>query len=214
MGADKALIPLAGRPLVARSVDILHQAGLTACIAGARSPLGEFAPVVEDREADQGPLGGVCSALRAMEEGMFAKKMPRKGPSGMRWAVFLSVDLPLLPASLLACLLDRARITGVAATLASVNGYPQTFPAVVDRLALPALEAELKAGRGGCFAAFQVAAAKLGRPMAVCAVELLLQCGQIAHQGGLPAARWFLNVNAAGDLRRAEATLHGADRVI
>jgi molybdopterin-guanine dinucleotide biosynthesis protein A len=137
-------------------------------------------------------LGGICAALAS---------------TSARWAVFLAVDLPLLPASLVAFLLDHAQITGRAVTVSSVNGYAQTFPAVVDRAALPALEIELAAGRGGCFSAFEASAAGLGQPVTVLAVELLVQAGQVAHPDGLPAARWFLNVNAPADLRRAKA--HG-----
>ena len=146
MGQDKALVELAGWPLVAHAVGILRQAGLTASVAGSRSPLAAFAPVVEDSKADLGPLGGICAPLAS---------------TSARWVVFLPIDLPLLPASLVAYLLDRARTTDKAVTLCSVNGFAQTFPAVVDRATLPALEAELSAGRRGCFAAFQASAASL-----------------------------------------------------
>jgi len=176
----------------------LHQAGLQATIAGARSPLAEFAPVIEDSELDRGPLVGICEALAA---------------STARWAVFLPVDLPLLPVSLVLYLLHHARITGAAATLASLNGFAQTFPAVIDRAALPVLESELNAGCGGCFSAFQAAADRLGRPMPVLAVEGLVQCGAVAHPAGLPAIRWFLNLNSSEQLHRAENCLRGSDRV-
>jgi hypothetical protein len=39
----------------------------------------------------------------------------------------------------------------------------------------------------------------------VLAVELLVQSGRISHPESLPAARWFLNVNAPADLRLATA---------
>jgi molybdopterin-guanine dinucleotide biosynthesis protein A len=136
-----------------------------------------------------GPLGGICAALAAT--------------SACR-AVFLPVDLPLLPASLLIYLLHHARITGRAITLASVNGFAQTFPAVVGREALPTLRSEMQAGRMGCFSAFKAAAVGLGQPLSLIPLELLLQTGHIAHPGGLPAVHWFLNVNTPEDLRRAE----------
>ncbi len=198
MGEDKALVSLAGRPLIAHAVDILHRAGLAAHIAGARSPLGAFAPVVEDMEADRGPLGGICAALAS---------------TAARWSVFLPVDLPLMPPLLLGYLLNHARIVEAAVTLPAVNEFAQTFPAVVDRAALPIFEGELKAGRGGCFAAFKAAAGRLGGLSQV-AVESLVQCGQVAHSGDMPPIWWFLNVNAAGDLKKAETYLAGPHRVI
>ena len=189
MGQDKALVPFAGQPLVAHALLVLRDAGLEASLAGARSSLVVFAPVVEDCECGRGPLGGICAALAS---------------TTARRAVFLPVDLPLLPVSLVDYLLHHAQITGRAVTLPSVNGFAQTFPVVVDRATLPVFEAELAAGRGGCFSAFQAAAASLGQPVTVVAVELLVQSGQAAHPDGLPAASWFVNINTAADLRRAE----------
>lgn len=198
MGRDKALTELAGQPLVTRALGILREAGLSAVIAGARSPLAAYAPVVEDAAAGYGPLGGICAALASTHA---------------RWAVFLSVDMPLLPASLVAYLLRHAQITGAAVTVPSVNGFAQTFPVVVDRAALPAFEESLQTGYGGCFAAFQTAAASLGRGLSIISCELLAQAGEVAHPDGLPAVFWFLNVNDTAELARAEALLTGIHRV-
>ena len=189
MGVDKALIQLGGEPLIAHALGILREAGLPASIAGGQMGLSAFAPVVADRQPGLGPLSGICAALAS---------------TSVQWAVFLSVDLPLLPASLLDWLLRRAEITGRAVTVPSVNGFAQTFPAVVARAALPVLERELESGRRGCFSAFRAAAGSLGEQIAVVPVEPLVQCGQIAHPRSLPAACWFLNVNTGDDLRRAE----------
>jgi len=188
MGSDKALEPLAGQPLIAHGLSILRQAGLATSIAGARSPLANFAPVVEDSQPGLGPLGGICAAIAS---------------TSACQAVFLPVDLPLLPASLIAFLLHHARITDAAVTLCSVSGFTQTFPAVVSRTALSVLQGELEAGRRGCFSAFQAASTRLGQPLSVLPVELLAQSGHVSHPGGLPPFRWFLNVNDSEDLRRA-----------
>jgi len=205
MGEDKALVRFAGRPLVERALGILRGAGLTASIAGARTAsampaLEAYAPVVADAEAGLGPLGGICAALAWA--GLASAPL---ATVGVRWAVFLPVDLPLMPSTLIAFLLDHARITGRAVTLASVNGFAESFPAVVDRAVLPVLCEELEAGRGGCFAGFRTACARLNQPMTVLAIEAVVQAGQIAHAEGLPAVRWFLNVNRPADLSRAEA---------
>jgi molybdenum cofactor guanylyltransferase len=196
MGTDKALVELDGEPLVARSLNILRQADLSATIAGARSELSRFAPVIDD--PGDGPLSGVCAALRSMQA---------------EYAVFLSVDMPLLPSSLLACLLNHARITDSVAAVASVNGFAQTFPAVVHEAALAAAQSELTSGKGGCLHAFRAAAAQLNRPFTMLAVENLAQAGQVEHTSGLPPASWFLNVNTPADLERAESWLSLTHRV-
>lgn len=205
MGCDKALLPFAARPLIAHALSLLREAGLPASIAGAnpqaRALLASSAPVVDDPEPGLGPLAGICAALRS---------------TSTQYAVFLPVDLPLLPASLLAYLLHHARVTGHAVTVPSIAGFSQTFPAVIDRAALGALEAALHAGTGGCFSAFQSAAACLDQPIGAVAVELLAQSGQVTHPLGLPPLRWFLNLNTPADLRCAEAFVNRrspADRV-
>ena len=203
MGRDKALVELDGRPLIAWALDALRQvnldalqqtnpeipcgAGLPVRIAGARSNLGNFAEMIPDREEDAGPLAGICAALTATEAEL---------------AAFLPVDLPLMPSGLIAYLAWDAAVTGCMVTLASVNGYPQTFPSVVRRSALAALENELKNGVTGCFAGFQAAAACAGERVRAIAAESLAQTGHVEHPTGLPPARWFHNVNSPDELAR------------
>ena len=194
MGRDKALSPFAGEPLIARAVSTLREVGLPIAIAGAassaRASLVSYVPVVDDPQPGLGPLSGICAAMAA---------------TSARLAVFLPVDLPLLPSSLIAYLLHHARITRHAVTVPSINGFIQTFPAVLERSALPELQNELHSGQRGCFSAFRAAADGLGQPIASLAVELLAQSGQVSHPLGLPPVRWFLNVNTPQDLHRAEA---------
>jgi molybdenum cofactor guanylyltransferase len=197
MGRDKALVELAGAPLLWHALRTFREAGLEASIAGGQAELADSAPLVADCWPGTGPLGGICSALAASEA---------------RWSVFLPIDMPFLPANLLLCLLSHAAITGRLITIASVGGFAESFPVVIDHAALPVLELELAAGRNGCFRAFQAAAEAMGEPVTGVAVEHLVQCGQVRHPAALPACRWFLNVNTAENLRRAES-LHAAHRL-
>lgn len=200
MGRDKAALEFAGQPLVARALGLFQEAGITAMIAGVPSPAGAASPalgslpisalVVADNSPGHGPLSGICTALSIIS---------------VRYAVFLPVDLPLLPPSLLVFLVRHAQITGSAVTVPSVSGFSQTFPAVLDRSTLPALENELGSGRYGCFSAFNAAAAALGQSVSSVSVELLAQSGQVFDPRGLAPIRWFLNVNTPDDLKRAEA---------
>jgi molybdopterin-guanine dinucleotide biosynthesis protein A len=194
MGQDKALLLFAGRPLVAHALSILSQAGLAVSIAGsrpsARESLEAFAPVIVDPEPGLGPLAGICAALAS---------------TSARYALFLPVDVPLMPPALIAFLVHSSRITGGAVTVSSVGGFDQTFPVVLDRALLPTLQAALDARSGGCYSAFQAAAASLEQPIHSVDVELLSQSGQITHPLGLPPVRWFLNLNTPGDVEQAAA---------
>jgi molybdopterin-guanine dinucleotide biosynthesis protein A len=181
MGRDKALVELAGRPLIAWALDVLRGAGLTAKIAGAKTDLSVFAPVAPDAWDNVGPLGGVCSALRQTE---------------LDWAVFVTVDQPLMSPALLVGLLEHARSTEQAVTVASVSGVPQTFPAVVRRTALNVLEGELDQGRLGCMVAFRVAGRKV-----VAAEEIA------GPEARVPVDAWFANVNTPQDFERVKSLL-------
>ena len=192
MGTDKALVEFRGQPLIVHALQILRGAGLSAAIAGGQPGLEVYAPVVADLNPGLGPLSGICAALDS---------------ASASWAVFIPVDLPLLPVSLIAFLLQQARISGASVTLCSVGGFVQSFPVVLRRQLLPLLKSELEAGRGGCFSAFKAAATTLGESINVLPVDLMAKPGQLVDPGRLPATRWFMNLNNAEDLQRAESIL-------
>jgi molybdopterin-guanine dinucleotide biosynthesis protein A len=188
MGRDKALIEVAGRPLIQHSLQILRGAGLEPRIAGAQTDLSGFASVVPDGPEDSGlgPLAGICAALSACAR---------------RFAVMLPVDLPLIPASLIEYLLYHARVAEAAVTVASVAGFVQTLPAVVDRAALAPLADTLQSGDRNCLKAFRAAGGDLAGGFHVLAVELLVQTGHVRHPLAMHPGQWFLNVNTSEDLR-------------
>jgi molybdopterin-guanine dinucleotide biosynthesis protein A len=194
MGQDKALIALAGVPLIQRALTILRSAGLEPRIAGATSDLSSFAPTLPDEPSQSGlgPLAGICSALAS---------------GTTRYAVFVPIDLPLLPASLIEYLLHRAMITASAMTAVSVAGFVQTFPVVIDRVGLPVLQSTLRSEDRNCLRAFRAAADAISRPFSIQPVELLVQSGQVSHPQGFATADWFLNINSPQELTRAETLL-------
>jgi len=200
MGQDKALLTFAGRPLIAHALAVLKDAGLQPAIAGARNALSSFAPVVEDPPANagKGPLSGICAALRS---------------TSARLAVFVPIDLPFIPYSLIAYLVFHALVTGSPVTVSSINGRTQTFPAVIERSALDFLEGQLNSGVWGCFAAYLHAAESLASRLSILPAEPLVQSGQIVHPASLPPAIWFLNLNSPRDLMHAERFANSGLRV-
>lgn len=192
MGRDKSLITFNGEPLIARAIAILRAAGLEPRIAGARADLPSFAPTIADDPAfpGLGPLSGICPALQA---------------TSVRFAVFLPVDLPLLPPALLRYLVHHAHVTGSAVTLVSLCGFVETFPVVIDRAAAPTLNESLRSESRKCLTAFRDAAGALSAPMSILPVELLLQAGQVSDPHALPPQAWFLSINTPEDLSRAQS---------
>lgn len=194
MGQDKSLVTLNGTPLIQHAIAIFRSVGLEPCIAGARSDLSTFAPVIADdpAHAGLGPLSGICPALDA---------------GTARYAIFLPVDLPLLPSGLIAYLLHHAELSESAITVASIAGFIETFPVVVDRAAAPELQSSLRSNDRNCLAAFRTASNALSKPFSVLPVELLIQAGQVADSMGLPAHTWFLSTNTPTDIARADSLL-------
>lgn len=181
MGRDKALLawpdPEAPR-LIATAVALLRSAGCEPHIAGQRPDLASYAPVVPDLRPGLGPLGGIECALASCAPDEFA--------------VFVPVDVPMLPPELLRALIARAQITGSAATLPSAAGQPQPLCVVLAAHFLPVIRAALDAGEG-----------KVLRVLARAGVDLLRTEAWLAAQRQPPAgtpAQWFRNLNSAADL--------------
>lgn len=185
MGADKALVSLGGVPLIVIALQKLRAAGFNPGIAGGDARLKIYGEVIPDRNEGLGPLGGVCAAIEATRH---------------EYALFLSVDQPLLPGSMVTLLVTQARSTGSPITLASVNGIPQTFPAVIERKTLSFLLTELSAGRRSCIRAFHAAAEHERKPLRILHTEALVQAGYVEHPTDMPVLHWFLNVNRPEDL--------------
>jgi molybdopterin-guanine dinucleotide biosynthesis protein A len=194
MGQDKALVRLGGLTFVERAVSTLRAAGLVVAVAGTQSVLDVDVPAIHDASPDQGPLSGICTAL---------------SQTNAEWSVFLPVDMPFVPPSLLDSMLRSAMSTDREVTLVSMSGFRQTFPAVLNRAVLPSLTNSLQSGTRGCFRAFEAAAARLGGRMALLPVEMLAVAGQVADREGSPAARWLVNINTPADLEDAGSFLSG-----
>ena len=140
-GADKALLPLAGRPMIAHLIDRLApQCAPLGINAGGEA--GRFAftdlPVLSDSVAGQpGPLAGILAAL------------DWAAASGADAVVTAAVDTPFPPADLVDRLRQAARPTGLAIAASPDNTgrmrrHP-TFGLWPVRLRGP-LRAALKAG--------------------------------------------------------------------
>ena len=179
-GGDKALLPLAGRPLLAHVLDRLTpQLGPLALSAnGDRNRFAAFGlPVLADDEpAGAGPLAGLLAGLD------WAATL------GAAELVTAAVDTPFLPRDLVARLRAAAGPAGIAIAAAPGGAGPERHPtAGLWPVALRAtLRADLAAGerRLGAWAA------ALG-----CALA------------SFPDPDAFFNVNTPADLARAEAML-------
>lgn len=86
MGRDKALLAFRGRPMVEIAIEKLRGFCAEVSIAGNRNDLSRFAPVVGEQRCEAGPAAGIEAGLLAC---------------GQPWAMFVPVDVPLVPGELL-----------------------------------------------------------------------------------------------------------------
>lgn len=179
-GADKALLPLAGAPLLAHVIDRLEPQ-VERLALSANGEAGRFAgfglPVLPDAEA-AGPLAGLLAALRWA------------GPLGASAVLSAPVDGPFLPPDLCPRLCLAAENAPEGLALASAGGrlHP-TYGLWPVALAAPLAE----------FLASGVKPKVLDFARAHGAVEAVF-----ADDGA------FENLNTPDDLARAEALLKGA----
>jgi molybdopterin-guanine dinucleotide biosynthesis protein A len=114
IGGEKAIAPLAGRPLISRPLAAAREAGLeTVVIAKAATVLPPLAErVLHEPESPRHPLCGVLTALD-----FAAKRLPAPA------VLLLGCDMPFLTSELLAWL---AGLSGTA--MARVGGRAQPLP--------------------------------------------------------------------------------------
>jgi molybdopterin-guanine dinucleotide biosynthesis protein A len=179
MGADKAFLPLDGRTLLARALDLARSATHDVRIVGEAEKFAVFAPVVEDVFPGCGPLGGIHAALRASQAEL---------------NLILAVDMPFVPPALLPFLITRARSSGAAVTVARAAGGWQPLCGVYRREFADVAEKALQAGSYKIDALFDEA-----RTQAISEDEL--------EAAGFSASV-FRNLNTRGELEAARETGH------
>ena len=213
MGRDKALVELAGKPLVLRAVLKLRRICADVAIAGGDASLDMFAPVVVDIHPGCGPLSGIEAAL---------------AHSTHDWNLFLPIDMPLMPSAVLeTCFVGVALKTlpALAAIVHTVDGRDQPLCAIYHRALLPFIQEALAAGRYKLMPVVREAARRLaverkheGRPLLWNAAYAsdTVEIGAPALAEGTIfervtpeqlAARplWFANLNTPEDLALAAA---------
>jgi molybdopterin-guanine dinucleotide biosynthesis protein A len=131
MGSDKAALLLQGEPLLLRTVRLLRTITPDIAIIGPpeRAALAPDVPILPDRWPQQGPLGGIATALRALT-----------GEA----VLVVGCDMPFLNSALLRSLISLAPAYDAVAVRTDGEAHP--LHAVYQRRCLPALESQLLAG--------------------------------------------------------------------
>jgi molybdenum cofactor guanylyltransferase len=137
MGRDKALMELAGKPLIRHAVKKLRRVCMDVRILSNNEELESFAPIVRDLHPGCGPISG-------MEAGLLH--------SIFEWNLFMAVDMPFLPSSFVFSVVrhfvrDAERgDRGVRVRMYTVDGRPQPGFCLLHKDLAPFLTAALERG--------------------------------------------------------------------
>lgn len=190
MGADKALLEVGGVPMVQMAVEKLRSFCAEVSIAGNRDDLAAYAEVVHETRIDAGPAAGIEAGLQAARE---------------PWALFVPVDVPLVPPELLRRWAEEVLCmenTGLAVSHLAAAGDQATFCMIrsdcVERFSEVLDDGERRLTR-----IFEVLSRAEGISWVHDAGEL---CG---HPETAVLERWFMNVNTPEDLAEVERAAIG-----
>jgi molybdenum cofactor guanylyltransferase len=178
MGSDKALMELGSKTLIQRACELAESVADSFSIVGAPEKLSSFGPVIPDIHPNQGPLGGLYSALSASQTDL---------------NLILAVDLPLLTHDFLLSFRGLAEHEQIKTVVPRVGGRLQPLCAFYPRQA--ATEAERLLGSG---------ISKLESLFEKVSLHVVEE-NEIQRLGGSP--EMFLNVNSPEDYERAKRIL-------
>ena len=130
MGRDKCLLPLRGRTLLERALELARTATQHIRIVGPKAKFGPDA--IEDIYPGRGPLGGIHAAL---------------SHSKTELNFILSVDTPFVPPEFLQVLREEAEKARTVITLPFASGTYQPLCAVYRREFLGLAERALQGGQ-------------------------------------------------------------------
>lgn len=120
-GRDKALVELAGKPMLARMIELMRRFEQDVKIVAAPGKYSSFgAEVVEDRWPGEGPLGGIITALIHAEE----------IDVQCGWNFIVSCDMPFLNPDWMQYLVERATQSAAQVVLPHSTNGPEPLCAV------------------------------------------------------------------------------------
>jgi molybdopterin-guanine dinucleotide biosynthesis protein A len=207
MGRDKALLELAGKPLVQHAVLKLRKLTGDVYILSSRAELSVFASLICDLRESCGPLGGIEAALAHTQRD---------------WILVLPVDMPFVPTALLEDWI-RGVVDRLKARVAmfTVDGLPQPALCLLHRDLLLAISKALDEGRLKLYPALEAAAKEFAACDSVPLEEVLLTSKWDNDTPNEPfllteaqhAARhlWFANLNTPQEFAEAERHVDALD---
>jgi molybdenum cofactor guanylyltransferase len=192
-GTDKALAKFAGKTMLQRTGELLESVSDDVHIVGSRGKYEDTRwPLIPDRWPGEGPLGGVLTALRHIEE------LDGARDQSFSWALILSCDMPFLTREFLGFLWERAADTHAHVVV------PQSENGLEPLCACWRVEATEVVQ-----AAFGEGIRKVTQAMKRLSMEVLDESAWKRFDSG---NRLFWNMNTPGDYEEARRILEAGNR--
>lgn len=139
MGQDKADLLLHGKSFLEIQIEKARELGISdIVVSGYRGQLQQSdVRIIPDEKPEQGPLGGLSTCLNVIKS---------------QWALVLSVDAPLVPASELRHLLKYAEEEAQKAVIVQSGAQQYPLIGVYHRSLVPAMLEEVTQRKGSVFA--------------------------------------------------------------
>jgi len=133
MGRDKALLEIDGVTMLDRAVALVRGCSVEAVVVGSfgEIPRARGGREIADEWPDEGPLGGIATALRGAHAA---------------WNLVIACDMPYLTKPWLEFLLQRASVSRAEAVVPMNVGGAEPLCAVYRRRAEPAIRQMLENG--------------------------------------------------------------------
>lgn len=177
MGEDKALLPLAGKPLLLRTAELLSPLVASVTVIGDPARYASLGlAVVPDDAPGLGPLGGIATALRI---------------SSAEWNLIVGCDMPYLTVAWLEFLMSRALASRADAILPQSDGGPEPLCAMYHARCAPVIAAAIARG-----------VRKVTDGLAGCALEMIPPAEWKAFDSG---GSLFKNMNTPADYAEARS---------
>jgi molybdopterin-guanine dinucleotide biosynthesis protein A len=189
MGQDKALMNFRGQPMIAVAVEKLKTFCAEVSIAGNRDDLRAYAEVVNEVRLECGPGAGVEAGLRACTQ---------------PWALFIPVDVPLVPVEFLRLWCEEALRVKMSVSFLGVFQKQPVF-CLLQRERLASFSRLLDGGERRLESLLNLAASEDGYASWMYDERDLYGYPNYKGPDEATLERWFTNVNTPQDLAEAEA---------
>ena len=189
MGQDKATLPFRGTPMVEIALRKLRSFCARVSVVGDREDLARVAEVVFGEQAERGPAAGVAVGMEACQQ---------------PWALFIPVDVPLVPASFLRLWVEEALRVSMSVSYLGAGRAQPAF-CLMQRERAASFSRLFEAGEGRLELLLKRTAEVDGCCLRMYGHKDFPDRGNFLGVQERTAEGWFHNVNTPLDLAAAEA---------